>query len=66
MDEMHLGPYELLEELGAGGMATVYRAYQPSMERQVAVKVINHALAEDTVGFERFQREARLIARLFR
>jgi serine/threonine protein kinase len=36
-----LGPYEITEEIGKGGMATVYRAYQPSMDRHVAVKVIH-------------------------
>ena len=64
MKETHLGPYELLEELGSGGMSTVYRAYQPSMDRQVAVKVIRSSLIHDTNSRERFQREARLIARL--
>ena len=59
-----LGPYELQLELGRGGMATVYRAYQPGMDRQVAVKVIRGGLAEDAIGLERFQREARVIARL--
>ncbi len=45
-------------------MATVYRAYQPSMDRDVAVKVIHHRLAQEALQVERFQREARLIARL--
>ena len=59
-----LGPYELLDELGQGGMATVFLAYQPNMDRHVAVKVIHHSLANDAAGRARFQREARLIARL--
>ncbi len=59
-----LGPYELVEEIGKGGMATVYRAYQPSMDRPVAVKVIQRTVADDATGLERFQREARLIAKL--
>ena len=59
-----LGPYKLLEELGSGGMATVYRAYQASMDRYVAVKVIHHELSAEIASIERFQREARLIARL--
>lgn len=59
-----LGPYELLEELGRGGMATVFRAYQPNMDRQVAVKVIHRLLADEAASVERFQREARLVARL--
>jgi serine/threonine protein kinase/tetratricopeptide (TPR) repeat protein len=59
-----VGPYELIEEIGTGGMALVYRAYQPSMDRPVAIKIINQLLADDTAGLERFQREARLVAKL--
>lgn len=59
-----LGPYVLLEEVGYGGMATVYRAHQPSVERDVAVKVILRARLDDPEAVQRFQREARLIARL--
>ena len=59
-----LRAYELTEEIGSGGMATVYRAYQPSMDRYVAVKVIRPSILHDPALRERFQREARLIARL--
>ena len=59
-----LGPYELIEEVGRGGMASVYRAYQPNMDRFVAVKVIFRAIASDNKALDRFQREARLVARL--
>lgn len=59
-----LGPYEIVEEIGKGGMATVYRAYQASMDRDVAVKVIHLAIATDTLSRQRFEREARLIAKL--
>lgn len=59
-----LGPYEIREEIGHGGMATVYRAYQTNMDRDVAIKVITAANARDLVAVQRFQREARLIARL--
>lgn len=59
-----LGPYEILDELGHGGMATVYRAYQKSMDRFVAVKVIHNAVKLDKNGLDRFTREARLVARL--
>ena len=59
-----LRAYEITEEIGSGGMATVYRAYQPSMDRHVAVKVIRSAILHDQGLRERFQREARLIARL--
>ncbi len=58
------GSYEILEEIGKGGMATVYRAYQPSVDRQVALKVIRQNIANDAQGLERFRREARLVARL--
>ena len=59
-----LGPYEIIEKIGSGAMATVYRAYQPSMDRYVAVKVIDASLAGNEEAIGRFQREARLIARL--
>jgi len=59
-----LGPYTILEEIGRGGMATVYRARQQSVERDVAIKVILRGIAGDQAAMQRFQREARLIARL--
>ncbi len=59
-----LGHYQLLERIGQGGMATVYKAYQPSLDRYVAVKVLPPYLAYDPTFAVRFQREARAIARL--
>lgn len=59
-----LGPYELHEVIGRGGMATVYRAHQPSMDRDVAIKIISAELAAEPEFAERFEREARIIARL--
>ena len=59
-----LRAYEITEEIGSGGMATVFRAYQPSMDRHVAIKVIHSNILHDQALRERFQREARLIARL--
>ena len=59
-----IGPYEIVEEIGKGGMATVYRAYQPNLDRFVAVKIIHRAIALDSASLERFQREARLLTRL--
>ncbi len=59
-----LGSYEIIEEIGKGGMATVFRAYQPSVGRFVAIKLIHRAVANDERALERFRREARLIARL--
>lgn len=59
-----LGQYELLSLLGRGGMATVYRARQASMERDVAIKIIDPRLAESPDFVKRFEREARTIASL--
>src|SRR5258707_587829 len=59
-----LGPYEIIEEIGRGGMATVYRAYQPNVDRFVAVKVIHRSVSLDSKSLDRFTREARLVAKL--
>jgi tRNA A-37 threonylcarbamoyl transferase component Bud32 len=60
-----LGIYRILERLGRGGMATVYKAYQPALERHVAIKVIHPHLASDEEQFlKRFQREAKAVASL--
>jgi eukaryotic-like serine/threonine-protein kinase len=56
--------YDLLEELGRGGMAIVYRARERQLEREVAIKVLPFSLAFDAEFVERFQREARTAARL--
>src|SRR5688500_12416422 len=56
--------YEVLEELGRGGMALVYRARDRQLERQVAVKVLPFTFAFDAEFVERFQREARSSAQL--
>jgi serine/threonine protein kinase len=59
-----IGNYQILEEIGRGGMAIVYRAYQPSLNRYVAVKVLPSQFAFDEQFVERFQREARAAAGL--
>lgn len=59
-----LGQYEILSKLGSGGMASVYRARQTSVDRDVALKVIRTDLTEDMAFTERFAREARTIASL--
>jgi predicted Ser/Thr protein kinase len=59
-----LGQYELMERLRRGGMGTVYKAYQRSLDRYVAVKVLSTFLAQDPDFTGRFQREARMIAKL--
>lgn len=58
------GRYELAEVLGIGGMASVYRAHDRVLERDVALKVLDERLGEDPEYVERFRREARAIARL--
>jgi serine/threonine protein kinase len=59
-----IGNYQIREELGRGGMAVVYRAYQPSLNREVAIKVLPPQLGLDRQFVERFQREARSAASL--
>ena len=59
-----LGPYRVLEQLGVGGMATVYKAYHAAMDRYVAIKVLPEHLAREAGFRARFEREARTIARL--
>ncbi len=56
--------YEIIEELGIGGMATVYRAYDPLFEREVALKVLRRELLEDPELSERFERETKIVAKL--
>ncbi len=59
-----IGRYEVEDELGTGGMAVVYRARDPYMQRQVAIKVLAYQLTSDTLYQEYFQREAEVIAAL--
>ncbi|HEY4688799.1 MAG TPA: serine/threonine-protein kinase [Anaerolineae bacterium] len=59
-----LGAYEIGEPVGQGGMATVYKAYQPSMNRTVAIKVLPPQLAQNATFLARFRREAQVIAHL--
>ncbi len=59
-----LGPYRVMERIGRGGMATVYRAYHPALDRHVAIKVLPEFFADEPGYRERFQQEARSVARL--
>lgn len=60
----NIGPYRIIEQLGQGGMATVYKAYHAALDRYVAIKVLHPAFTEDPNFLARFQREARVVARL--
>lgn len=65
MQPEKIGRYEIKSELGRGGMATVYRGYDPRFEREVAVKVLPPELLHSDPQFKlRFEREAKIIAQL--
>lgn len=59
-----LGQFRIVERIGAGGMATVFKAYQPNLDRYVAVKVLPAYHARDPIFLKRFQQEARSVAKL--
>ncbi|MBN1148238.1 MAG: protein kinase [Anaerolineales bacterium] len=59
-----IGRYEIENELGRGGMATVYKACDPLFEREVAVKILPQAMLHDPKFRTRFEREGKMIARL--
>src|ERR1700704_49293 len=60
----YLGPYRIMDRIGQGGMATVYRAHHPELDRFVAIKVMPEFFAEDETYRERFQLEAQSVAGL--
>ncbi|HEX7382793.1 MAG TPA: serine/threonine-protein kinase, partial [Burkholderiaceae bacterium] len=60
----HLEHYEIIEELGRGGMGVVYKGYEPTLARYVAIKELSPALAHSPQVVERFLREARAMAML--
>src|SRR5262249_53141750 len=59
-----LGSYEIIASIGAGGMGEVYRAHDTKLKRDVALKVLPEAFAEDPGRMLRFQREAQVLASL--
>lgn len=59
-----LGKYELLDRIGVGGMGTVYKAWQPRLEREVALKVLSDSLVGNEVAAARFHREIQSAAAL--
>jgi len=60
----NVGPYRIIEQLGQGGMATVFKAYHASLDRYVAIKALHPAFNQDVTFEARFQREARVVAKL--
>ena len=60
----NIGPYRIIEQLGQGGMATVFKAYHASLDRYVAIKALHPAFNQDPNFEARFQREARVVAKL--
>ena len=60
----HVGPYEIVSPLGAGGMGEVYRARDRRLQRDVAIKVLPEHLADDRDRLARFEREAQMLAAL--
>lgn len=62
--EARIGRFAVLRKLGEGGMGAVYSAYDEELDRRVAIKVVRGALAGDTLGHARMQREAQAMARL--
>ncbi len=58
------GPYRVMESLGRGGMASVFRAYEPGLDRYIALKVLPPQFLHESTFAERFKREAKVVARL--
>lgn len=63
-DHEQLGPYRLLEKLGAGGMGTVYKALHTKLDRVVAIKVLSKSRLNDADAVARFEREMKAVGRL--
>ena len=59
-----VGPYRIIEQVGLGGMATVFKAYHAALDRFVALKVLHPVFTEDSDFLARFHREARIVAKL--
>jgi serine/threonine protein kinase len=64
VDGASFGPYRIVAQLGRGGMASVYRAYEPVLDRYVALKVLPTEFISEAGFAQRFEREAKVIARL--
>src|SRR5689334_16638841 len=64
MEDGKFSRYEIRGALGTGGMAEVYRAYDPYFDRDVALKILRREMLEDPRVRERFERETKIIAKL--
>ncbi len=64
MTRKTLGKYEIIERIGRGGMAEVYRGYHAALDRYVAIKLLHPFLADDPEFKDRFEKEAKNVARL--
>ena len=64
LERTHLGPYQIVAHLGAGGMGEVFRALDNRLKREVAIKVLPGRLAEDSEARSRFEHEAQVVAAL--
>jgi serine/threonine protein kinase len=59
-----IGPYQIVAQMGQGGMATIYKAHHARLDRMVAIKVMHQAFLEDQNFLARFEREAQIVAKL--
>ncbi len=59
-----IGPYTIIEQVGAGGMATVYKAHQPKLDRHIALKMMHRMFLDDKSFIVRFEREAHIVGQL--
>ena len=59
-----VGKYEIRSQLGVGGMGAVFLAFDPLIEREVAIKVLTHEVGVASIALQRFLQEARAIGRL--
>ena len=64
LEGQSLGKYQILQPLGQGGMARVYKAYHPQLDRYVAIKVLRPDLVSEEEFLNRFRREAQAVAAL--